>query len=277
VAAALTAVAIVRVPAAAHADTQPLTSVLARAGAYVDALEQSFSQVIGAEDYQQTVLAPGGRTESRNQQSEVFFVRLDEASAWMMVRNVLKVDGRPVRGSHDRIMDALSGSSPQHRARLRALADEGARYNIGNVRRNFSDPMLALTFLDRSRQPRFAFAAAGPAAVDGSPVQRVRFDERDRPTIIRDGRTGTSVPAHGQVDVAADGRVLRTELQLDVDSRTSATLRVTFAPDARLGVLVPTLMEEHYRTVSSRDSVVITCTAVYSDFRRFETAVRVVP
>jgi len=166
VAAAVTAAAIVRVPAAAHADAQPLTSVLARAGAYVDGLEQSFSQVIGAEDYQQTVLAPGGRTESRNQQSEVFFVRLDEASAWMMVRNVLKVDGRPVRGSHDRIMDALSGSSPQHRARLRALADEGARYNIGNVRRNFSDPMLALTFLDQARQPRFAFADAGPTAVD---------------------------------------------------------------------------------------------------------------
>jgi hypothetical protein len=51
---------------------------------------------------------------------------------------------------------------------------------------------------------------------------------------------------------------------------------VRFGFDAKLGLLVPTMMEEDYRIAAPVETL-ISCKAVYSDFRRFETAVRIVP
>jgi len=255
--------------------SESLSPLLARTGASVDRLEDGYSRIVGAEDYLQTVQT-GGRTQSRHLESEVFFVRIVESSAWMMVRNVLKVDGRAVPGARDRIMAALADRSPGRTARLRALADEGARYNIGGLERNFSDPILALTFVDSSRQPRFSFKADGQTIVDGTPLHRLLFEERTRPTLIRNGRTGESIPSNGTLELSEDGQIRRSELNVEVDQQTTAGIRVRFDPDPKLEILVPTLMEEDYR-VAGRADTVITCKAVYSDFRRFETAVRIVP
>lgn len=252
----------------------PLDPAFARAGTYVDGLEESYARIVGNEDYLQTVRRTGGRTESRHLQSEVFFVRIDESSAWMMVRSVLKVDGRSVRGSQDRIMTALADAPGRRTARLRALADEGARFNIGGLQRNFSDPLLAVTFLDRARRPRFSFDAAAGNATAG--LHRFQFAEQVRPTLIRNGRNGDSIPASGTVDVADDGRILRTELQVEVDNQTTAGIRVSFDVDAKLGMAVPAMMEEDY-SMGMPVETVISCKAVYSNFRRFETSARIVP
>jgi hypothetical protein len=272
----VTAVPAVRAGASVIQPSESLLPLLGRAGAYADQLEDGYSRIVGAEDYLQTVQIGAGRTQGRHLQSEVFFVRIDESRAWMMVRNVLKVDERAVPGARDRIMAALADRSPGRTARLRALADEGARYNIGGLQRNFSDPILALTFLDHARQPRFSFKADGPTAIDGTPLHRLIFEERTRPTLIRNGRTGESIPSNGTLDLSEDGQVRRSELNVEVDQQTTAGIRVRFDPDAKLGMLVPALMEEDYR-VAGRTATVITCKAVYSDFRRFETAVRIVP
>jgi len=272
----VTAVAVVRVLASVHQPSESLAPLLARAGASVDRLEDNYSRIVGAEDYLQTLQTGAGRTQGRHLQSEVFFVRIDESSAWMMVRNVLTVDGRAVPGARDRIMAALADRSPGRTARLRALADEGARYNIGRLQRNFSDPILAVTFLDSSRQRRFSFKGDGQTIIDGTPLRRLIFEERTRPTLIRNGRTGEDIPSGGTLELAADGQVRRSELSVEVDQQTTAGIRVRFDPDAKLEMLVPALMEEDYR-VAGRTDTVITCKAVYSDFRRFETAVRIVP
>jgi hypothetical protein len=267
----------VRAPATAHQVAPSLEPLLTRAGTYVDTLEESYARIVGAEDYLQTVRFAGGRVQSRHLQSEVFFVRIDESSAWMMVRSISKVDGRAVPGSQDRIMAALADAPPRRTARLRALADEGARFNIGGLQRNFSDPLLAVTFLDRARRPRFSFKDAGGHDSGDGAVRHLQFDEQARPTLIRNGRSGESIPANGTLDVAADdGRIVRTELQAEVDNRTTAGIRVSFDVDPKLGMVVPTMMEEDYEVGAPVDTV-ISCKAVYSNFRRFETSVRIVP
>jgi hypothetical protein len=76
--------------------------------------------------------------------------------------------------------------------------------------------------------------------------------------------------------VADDGSVRRTELDVDVDGSTTATIRVRFAPDPKLNLLVPELMEEDYRVGAPGRESSISCKAVYSDFRRFETSIRIV-
>jgi len=43
---------------------------------------------------------------------------------------------------------ALAETAANRLTRLRRLRDEGARFNIGQIVRNFSDPSVALQFLD---------------------------------------------------------------------------------------------------------------------------------
>src|SRR5262249_48443309 len=107
-------------------------------------------------------------------------------------------------------------------------------------------------------------------------VHRLTFEERTRPTLIRNGRNGESIPSNGTLEIGEDGRLLGTELNVEVDQQTTAGIRVRFDTDAKLDLRVPALMEEDCR-VGGRTDTIITCKAVYSDFRRFETAVRIVP
>jgi hypothetical protein len=73
--------------------------------------------------------------------------------------------------------------------------------------------------------------------------------------------------------------VLRTELTLLQDQRrTRGQIAVSYGIDAKLGRIVPLEMQEWYGYVgySARPEDGISCTARYSDFRRFETAGRVI-
>ena len=134
------------------------------------------------------------------------------------------------------------------------LADASARYNIGQLHRNFNDPTLALLFLEPASQKRFRFSEQGQDTVDGVPLRRIAFEERGRPTIIRDARSHRDAPSSGTLLIADDGRVMRSELRLRVPRDTTSMIRVTFGDEPKLGMLVPRLMEEEYRTARTRGS-----------------------
>ena len=78
--------------------------------------------------------------------------------------------------------------------RLRNLRDESARFNIGRLTRNLSDPTLALKVVDPAYQPRFDFTLAGSELINGIAVLKLAFTERDQtPTMISvDGHAVTS-------------------------------------------------------------------------------------
>ncbi|MQA28641.1 MAG: hypothetical protein GEU82_02220 [Luteitalea sp.] len=252
----------------------PLDQLLERAGDYVSAFQAAFTHVVGVERYRQEVHAPGGG-DMADLESEVFFVGLDDRRTWLTIRHVLSVNGRSVADSGGSVIDLLAERGG--RARLRELADAGAQYNIGSLQRNFNDPMLALQFLGRESQKRFRFRHDGGETVNGIPAHRVAFDERERPTIIRDARSRRDVPASGVLIIDDDGTVLRSELGLQAPRRTQSKIRVTFEHEPRVEMMVPRLMEEEYRTAgSSRSREVITCRATYSNYRRFETGGRII-
>jgi hypothetical protein len=253
----------------------PLPTLLERAGEYVVTFQEQFAKVVGFERYRQEVHAPYGG-EMVDLESEVFFVGIDDRHTWLTVRHVLTVNGRSVAQSSDSVIDVLRERG--NAARLRELADASARHNIGSVQRNFNDPTLALLFLAPATQPRFRFSAAGSDVVDGVAVHRVAFDERERPTIIRDARSRRDAPASGVLLIADDGRVMRSELRVRVARIASSRLDVTYGFEPRLDMMVPLLMEEQHRTARPlRDSEVITGRATYSNYRRFETGGRILP
>jgi len=277
--AAATLVLILGLSLPAAAEPRPTRSELLRLStAYVVEFERAFSRIVGTERYQQTIRR-GERNQDRRMrqiESEIFFAGIGDGLAWMTIRNVLTVDGQAVPSSHDRIMDALNGGIRENRARLKALADESARYNLGAVERNFNDPTLTLTFLDPRFRDRFRFEIDGRDEVDGTAVSRIAFRETVRPTLIRNERDGSNAPASGELLIDDDGRVWQSALKVATRSDTTAEIRVRYEFESKLEMLVPRTMDEDYRGSARNGATLISCHASYSNYRRFETSGRIV-
>jgi hypothetical protein len=111
--------------------------------------------------------------------------------------------------------------------------------------------------------------------------------------VLADPESGTVYETEVRVDSFLAGFRLRDRAGTSVDAQSGewervpshARVLVTYEPDARLDLLLPARMDESYEGTrwellrGERTADIptrIECTAVYSDFRRFETAARVV-
>ena len=260
------------------ADDAAMTQLLSRAGEHVRRFEQDFAVVVSDEDYRQRA---SGRLyaspRNRRTRAEMLFLWLPEQAGWLTVRNVLSVDGLAVPDSQTRLNDALDDTSGARITRLRRLLNESARFNLGQIFRNFNFPTLALSYLDPEMQPRFAFTPAGRERVNGVAASKVEFDERTRPTVIQEN--GTDRFSKGAIWIAdRDGAIVRTKLDVRVPLRdTIASVEVDYGRDAKLDMWVPIRMHERY--LQARATMIneaIDCVATYSHFRRFETSGRIV-
>ena len=268
-------------PSFSAQDPADLTRLLQRSGSYVRNFQRAFAEVVGTERYQQTArrTVMMRATRMRQLESEVFFTIIGDEGTSMTIRNVTRVDGRRVPDSHDRVMRALNSSRTDRTESLRALSLEGARFNIGNVGRTFNDPTLALMFFAPGMQSRFEFTTDGSERIDGVLTRRVRFSETVRPSLIRDDRDDLDTAVSGVAHIAEDGRILRTDLTVVIGTRTSARIRVKYKRDDNVDMLVPLSMDEDYRNDDGpgRGVSLISCTASYSDYQRFQTSIRILP
>jgi hypothetical protein len=268
---------------AARDDREPdLKTVLGRAAEYAATYLEKLSSIVAEERYVQRsgsdpvslTPLPGARTWDRERVLRSDFVivpGLGAGSPWLGVREVLEVDGQPIEGEHGRIEAILSDTRADTASRLRALADRQAKYNLGDLYRTINVPTLPLEFLLPDRQDRFRFKRSGITALRGMTVWTIRFEERQRPTLIRTPE-GRDVKSAGVFWIdPATGAVLRTELRVDLDRRLHAIILVSYAHNERFDMLLPDDMNELYVTGRSR----IEAHATYSRFRRFETDVRI--
>lgn len=272
---ALGGVLAVLVSASTHAQTDPIGELLDRGARYVESLEERLSVVIADETYVQEIWSATTRsgtrlTARRTIRSEALFMVLPGEDVWLFVRSVSSVDGRPVPDSRERLDRLLAAPGFDYISKLRALDAESARYDIGQVWRTTGYPTIALRFLLPSYQKRFEFAPAGEERVAGETVSRVRFLERDGPSVIQvDGR---DVRSTGMLWLRpSDGVAVRTRVALTTPSQLRVSITVDFAHDARLDVSVPSRMDERYDEISGSST---RCSARYSNFRRFETSGR---
>lgn len=257
--------------AAVAARPPNLRDVLQHAGRYADRYHHEFTTVVAEERYVQRI--EGGEVE-RTLRSDFVLIRGTPGElSWLSFRDIFEVDGTPVSGERGRLERWLAERRYGFTARARALALEQARYNLGDVVRTINVPLLALEFLLPKNQKRFRFRAHGSEPVGDTATLRATYEERRRPTIIRTPG-GPNVEARGTLWIEpSTGRVFRTELRTGARDRrqVNATITVTYAPHARLEMLVPVLMEERYETPSET----ITGIAAYSNFRRFEIDARI--
>jgi hypothetical protein len=265
-------------PAAAEPD---LNTVLQRAGRYAADYHQRFTALVAEERYVQRVgphAARGtgfaGVQQERTLTSEYVIVRdFAGSNSWLGVRDVYAVDGEPVNADRTRLQALLGDTSRPLTARVRELADLQAKYNLGEIYRTINVPTLALEFLLPDRQPRFRFNHKGTAAFRGTNAWIVTYAERDRPTIIRTPE-GRDVRSEGSFWIdPATGAVVRTELRAgQIPGRPlHSIIIVSYTHNPRFDMFLPDDMNELYLTARNR----IEGHATYSNFRRFETEVRI--
>jgi hypothetical protein len=258
---------------------QPPTSfdeLLERASRYVESFQRSFGTVVAEERYEQTLRrVPGANTTSVQRGgggpmqtvlvSDFLLVQVP-GEGWLPFRDVFERDGRQVRDRQERLATLfLKGASRSAFDQARAIMDEGARYNIGNVARNINVPTLPLPFLTAVHRPRFSFKAG--KRDDNDPGVVIEFKETGKPSFIST-TGGRDLPVSGRFWVdERDGTILRTELHA-VDTGVEAHIDVTYEPDAGTGLRVPVKMEERFRR--ARDPMEVRGVATYSRFRRFQ-------
>jgi hypothetical protein len=264
-----------------------LKTVLGRAAAYVDEFREKLSGIVAEETYRQQEI-PGERRETR---SDLLLVRSETFPRWLQFRDTFEVDGEPVRDRADRLTTLFLQPAASAKAQAERIGEESSRYNLGAVLRTINVPVMPLMFLERDIQTRLRFTRtndseqpAVPADAPGqfrvaSEVWVVRFEERERPTIVRDPRTRGDVLTRGRFWIEPDtGRVLMSEMRSN-HPMVRADVTVSYQSEPLLGLLVPIAMHETYTNmrlpsrVRSRIWRRIEATATYGKFRQFQVHV----
>jgi hypothetical protein len=201
----------------------------------------------------------------------------------MGYRDVAVVDGRAVRDREERVKGLFLSPKSDSAAQLRRVADESARWNLGDFKRNLNLPTLALAFMHQRHQRRFEFTPAGAQVLDGAPTRIVRFRETMRPTLVGTS-SGDDVPLSGRIWIAEQtGQVVQSELRLEpASTRTGSaggtqrrsSIVTRFRPAEGFKVLVPDYMWEWYEGGDAQgrimsDKTLVECLARYTNFRRF--------
>src|SRR5678815_2471679 len=103
-----------------------------------------------------------------------------------------------VRDREERLAKLFLTESADAMGKAERIREEGARYNLGNMRSTLGNPVLALGVLQQSYPPRFRFSPAKEDKCFGAGVAVVDYKETHSPTMIR-GEVGNDLPAHGRV------------------------------------------------------------------------------
>jgi hypothetical protein len=257
-----------------------------RAAEYVADYQRQLTAIVADEQYVQEILrqvpADPGAPQARSTNGEVFFIFTAPSRGWMAIRDVQTVDGAPAPERTD--VREILRTLPVAQVGAQ-MASYNARYNIGRITRNFNEPTLALLSLDESHRERFRFATKQREDVDGHALIWLAFEEKERPTLIRNVQ-GRPVFIKGELLVEmASGRIWQSRLRATVEG-INVELVTVYRFDERLGLMLPILFRESYekgkpaqaRTQTPDPSLPyeqIACEAKYSNFRRFEVFSRI--
>jgi len=287
--ATLAMVALAQQSREAPAERASLDALLTRAAWYLDYFVDQFENVVAEEVCiqdasvmmpsftpmtgrggiaAQTSAAEMSRARHRDLRSDFLLVKSPTSADLVPFRDVLEVDGVPVRDREQRLAKLFINPSANAMAQAERVRDEGARYNLGNLRSTIGNPMLALGVLQLTYQPRFHFALGKEDRSVGAGVWIVDYKEDAPPAMVR-GEAGGDLFSHGRLWVElATGRDLKTELQVEQPS-VRAIVTTTFRYDERFGIAVPMEMRERY-TIGTGNRV--NTVATYGRFRRFNVS-----
>ena len=241
-------------PAAAQPERTAL--VRERVAAYVQRFVDDLTNVVAEERYVQEFRLAADRRRLR---SDFLLVKYPgEERRYQTFRDVIEVDGRPVRDQQARITQLFL--EPFASAVKRAGEIEEASFRQSLRRGRLIDPLQAISFLQAFYQPQFEFSIAPADRRAGADVIELNFTP-----ISPAGSSSIALRGKALV-VEPTGRVIKTELT----AGSGANVRVAtteFAVNAALRIDVPVRLRDEM-PVSGNDLFI--GTAEYSNFRRFQ-------
>ncbi len=251
---------------------------------YVAEYEKQFAFLIADEEYRQTLFdADGRKSKTRLIKAELFLTYLPADAEWIAVRDVIEVDGEPIKDRED--LRALLAKSERVRL-VKELTSRNARYNLGRVERNFNEPTLPLLLLDAKRTPRIKFDRKRVTREDDVTLAVLAFEEREPPTLVATPNEG-AVRAKGEFLLdAATGTVRRTLFQLTRPG-IDVKLETAYVKDDKLNLWLPSVFTERYEAGSNIGGMrlssyparaskeLVECEARYTNYRRFEVTARI--
>lgn len=216
--------------------------------------------------------------------SDFLMLHQSGQAAWLGFRDVLRVNGKTVGDRRQRLLALATEDANDLVSRAAAIAEESARYNIGDVFRTINVPTQALDVLHPENRARFSFRKIGEESVDRKAAWKIEYQERTQPFLIR-RPSGQPLRTTGIAWIdPIDGEVLRTQLNVN-DANAEQVLRtqieVDYRSDSKLRLRVPVEMRETHELSEPTRRAGITSRirgrARYQNFRRFETVGRLVP
>jgi len=171
--------------------------------------------------------------------SDVVLLRISADGDVVGVRDAFAIDNRALRPRQPRIVNTLAEPTLANWEKVQAYARENAILLVANVVLWFSDPTLALRFIAESNQRRITYKLEGTKRVNGVQVQGVAFKETEVPNRTYLLETPGNPLASGRIWMdPATGAIHMTELWVQ-STEDTARIQVTYAADAKLGLLLP--------------------------------------
>jgi hypothetical protein len=263
---------------AAAQNDPTVDALLEQLGQYLERYEQDARALIADEHYSQKVyqiindqrwgIQLRGSAQ-RTLDSQVAFLRFDGEIGWIGIREVRQIDGEPVEARGVGLLDILKGRGDPLRD-LESILEASSKHSLG-PKRTVNTPAVPLELLRFHHHPRFIFRVRGNDKIDGVRVTRLDLAEFDGPSVLHNSN-GTDIFMKGSVWIEpATGRVWRIELTWPLGARDAITrmpqeglLRLDFARDDALGILVPKNMTERFYVPRGRGEG----EATYTNYRR---------
>jgi hypothetical protein len=273
-------VTLISVSLSAQAPT--LDTLLERMAAYLVGYEQQLSSVVADETFSQRVVftraykngQPVTADDRRKLESEIGFLRLPGGVEWIGFRDVRKINGRPVSDKAQGLAEMMTVTKDVM-LQARAIAVASAEHNLG-VPRSTNVPTAALEIVHPRNYAAHKFELRGDDTIQRTRVAVIGFKETRRPPLVNN-LGGQELISRGRIWVEPrSGTIWRVEWVYEPAVGPQSSLRVEFAMNEALGIMVPTEMKEEFPAqggLNARGDG----TAMYSNFRRFGTGARIVP
>jgi hypothetical protein len=239
-------------------------AIVERGGRYVEAYLREFSAVVSEELQVQKIVRADGRVRQTRELKSDFLLVKTGPDATQAFRDVIDVDGKPVRNRQDRLRKLFLDAPKTALEQARAIGSESQRYNIG-VHRVGNSPLVPLLVLEARRASGFRFATTG---------RSLMFEEFRSPSLLATRKRGTryDLMSRGSFEIETDsGRVLAAEIiAIGPAPSYAAGLAVRYAEEPKLKLMVPVEVRESYWLPAKPkdDRLEVVCT--YTNFRRFQ-------
>ena len=263
-------VAITLMTVAAAGQQAPVTveGLLRAAGTYLSTYAAKVSGVSLEEQY--TILDVSGGRMRTPQRLTSDVVLLNLGGRVIALRDAYAIDSRPLRERQPRITAVLAKPSEATWKQAQDYAIETFRHMQADLILRLNEPSLALQFLVPEHQPRVSYKIETGGMVEGVQTVALAFEELKNPDASYIVKTRGKASAKGRFWIdPTNGRIHQTELWMQSETET-ARVKVTYALDPALDLLLPARMFDTYDTSESRGEVSVMGVGNYNVRRSYE-------